>query len=50
MIDDATEIAASERTVPPELYLLKGDLLLAVESGSAAESWLQLGVRHGGRS
>jgi hypothetical protein len=44
MIDDAIEIAGSERTVLPELYLLKGDLLLVDESGSAAESWFQLGL------
>ena len=39
LIADAIETAGSEPTVLPELYLLKGDLLLAVESGSAAESW-----------
>jgi predicted ATPase/class 3 adenylate cyclase len=45
MIEDAIEIAGSELTVLPELYLLKGDLLLAVPDagGSAAESWFQLG-------
>ena len=45
MIEDAIEIAGSELTVLPELYLLKGDLLLAVPdaSGSAAESWFQRG-------
>ena len=38
LIADAIDTAGSEPTVP-ELYLLQGDLLLAVESGSAAESW-----------
>jgi predicted ATPase/class 3 adenylate cyclase len=45
MIEDAIEIAGSELTVLPELYLLKGDLLLAVShaGGSAAEPWFQRG-------
>ncbi|HKX14885.1 MAG TPA: adenylate/guanylate cyclase domain-containing protein [Propionibacteriaceae bacterium] len=45
MIEDAIEIASSELTLLPELYLLKGDLLLAVPdaSDSAAESWFQRG-------
>jgi predicted ATPase len=45
MIEDAIEIAGSELTVLPELYLLKGDLLLAVPhaSGSASEPWFQRG-------
>jgi predicted ATPase/class 3 adenylate cyclase len=45
MIEDAIEIAGSELTVLPELYLLKGDLLLVVShaGGSAAEPWFQRG-------
>ena len=45
MIEDAIDIAGSELTVLPELYLLKGDLLLAVPqaSGFAAEPWFQRG-------
>lgn len=43
MIGEAIEIAGSELTLLPELYLLKGELLLAGQdaSGSAAEPWFQ---------
>jgi hypothetical protein len=44
MIEDAIDIAGSELTVLPELYLLKGDLLLAVSRASiAAKPWFQRG-------
>jgi predicted ATPase/class 3 adenylate cyclase len=43
MIEEAIAIAGSKLTLLPELYLLKGKLLLAVgqAGGPAAEPWLQ---------
>jgi predicted ATPase/class 3 adenylate cyclase len=48
-IDEAIAIAGSELTLVPEFYLLKGDLLLALNqaNGDSAESWFQRAYKAG---